>query len=104
MGSLWVINPVVSMLLVCIAIIFVVYLLKSPWFKGIAGVREAKNDPNRSEKFLGFTQFPRCEETTFSSWEDGLGRSEDSLPAFTDSWEKGLGQNDDTQSAFTDRA
>ena len=37
MGSLQIINPLVSMLLVCIPIIFVLYLLKASWFKGITG-------------------------------------------------------------------
>jgi hypothetical protein len=104
MGSLLMINPVVSMLLVCIPIIFVVVLLKSSWFKARAGVREAKDGLDRSEQCMGFTQLPRWEETADSSWKDGLGQNDDTPPAFTDSWEKGLGQNDDSPSAFTDRA
>ena len=104
MGSLLIFNPFVSMLLVCVPILFVLYLLKSPWFKGITGVREAKNSPNRGNQFLGFTKFPRCRGTAAISWEDGLGQNDETQPAFTDSWENGLWQNDEPQSAFTDRA
>ena len=67
-------------------------------------VREAKRGPNRSNKFLGFTRFPRYRGTAAISWEDRLGQSDEIQPAFTDSWENGWEQNDETQSAFTDRA
>lgn len=37
MGSLVIINALVPMLVICLPIIFFLYLLKSAWFKGIAG-------------------------------------------------------------------
>jgi hypothetical protein len=105
MGSLLFINPFASMVLVLILIIFVICLLKSSWFKGIAGVvRETKNGPNRGYKFLDCTKFKGCKGTAVISMEDGLWQNGETQPAFTDSWENGLGPNDETQSAFTDRA
>ena len=105
MGSLLIVSPFVSMLLVLLTIFFVICLLKSSWFRGIVGVvRDAKNNPKRGFKFLGCTKFPRCRGTAGISWEDGLWQNDETQPPFTDSWRNGLGPNDETQSAYADRA
>lgn len=105
MGSFQFINPYFSMGLILLLIIFVIYLLKSFWFKGIAGVvRESENKPSCGYRFLSRTKFKGCRGATAISWEDGLWQNGETQPAFTDSWENGLGLNDETQSAFTDRA
>ena len=105
MGSLLIVSPFVSMLLVLLTIFFVICLLKSSWFRGIAGVvRDAKNNSNRGFKFLGCTKFPLCRGTAGISWEDGLWQNDETQPPFTDSWRNGLGPNDETQSAYADRA
>lgn len=99
MASLLSISSFVSIFLIGVLILFVLYLLKSPWFTGIADVQGRKSSPNQGGKFLDCTRFPRYRGTAATSWEDDEIQS-----AFKDSWENGLGQNDETQSAFTDRA
>ena len=71
MGYLLIFGSYVSMLLICLSTIFVLYLLKPPWFKGIAGEFRLELDDETQSAFI-------------DSWENGLEQNDDNQFSFTD--------------------